>query len=60
MLSVSILGIKEKIRKNIKKLDKMNVDYFHIDIMDGIFVENTTWKYKEVKKITKHTNNNNR
>lgn len=55
MLSVSILGIKEKIRKNIKKLDKMNIDYFHIDIMDGIFVENTTWKYKEVSKILKNT-----
>jgi ribulose-phosphate 3-epimerase len=55
MLSVSILGIKEKIRKNIKKLDKMNIDFFHIDIMDGMFVENTTWKYKEVKKILKHT-----
>jgi len=55
MLSVSILGIKEKIRKNIKKLDKLNADYFHIDIMDGIFVENTTWKYKEISKILKHT-----
>lgn len=55
MLSVSILGIKEKIRKNIKKLDKMNIDFFHIDIMDGIFVENTTWKYKEVSKILKNT-----
>jgi ribulose-phosphate 3-epimerase len=55
MLSVSILGIKEKIRKNIKKLDKLNIDYFHIDIMDGIFVENTTWGYKEINKILKHT-----
>ena len=55
MLSVSILGIKEKIKKNIKKLDKMNIDYFHIDIMDGTFVENKTWKYKEIKKLIKHT-----
>ena len=55
MLSVSILGIKEKIRKNIKKLDKLNIDYFHIDIMDGIFVENTTWEYKEISKILRHT-----
>ena len=54
MLSVSILGIKEKIRKNIKKLDKLNIDYFHIDIMDGIFVENTTWEYKEISKILRH------
>lgn len=54
MLSVSILGIKEKIKKNIKKLDNLNIDFFHIDIMDGIFVENTTWEYKEIKKILKH------
>ena len=54
MLSVSILGIKEKIKKNIKKLDNLNIDFFHIDIMDGIFVENTTWEYKEIKKIVKH------
>ena len=55
MLSVSILGIKEKIRKNVKKLDKLNIDYFHIDIMDGKFVENTTWEYKEINKILRHT-----
>ena len=54
MLSVSILGIKEKIKKNIKKLDNLNIDFFHIDIMDGIFVENRTWEYKEIKKIVKH------
>ena len=55
MLSISILGIKEKIRKNIKKLDKMNIDFFHIDIMDGLFVENITWEFREIKKILKHT-----
>lgn len=54
MLSVSILGIKEKIKKNIKKLDNLKIDYFHIDIMDGIFVENITWEYKEIEKILKH------
>ncbi len=55
MLSVSILGIKEKIRKRIKKLDKMNIDYFHIDVMDGIFVENKTCEYKTIKKYLKNT-----
>ena len=54
MLSVSILGIKEKIKKNIKKLDNLKIDYFHIDIMYGIFVENITWEYKEIEKILKH------
>lgn len=56
MLSVSILGIKDKIKKNIKKLDNLNIDYFHVDIMDGIFVENKTWNYRTVKTVLKNTN----
>lgn len=55
MLSVSILGIKENIKENIEKLDKLNIDYFHIDIMDGIFVPNKTWKYDEIKKNLEQT-----
>lgn len=51
MLSVSILGIKEKINENIKKLDNLKIDFFHIDIMDGIFVSNKTWNYKEIEFI---------
>lgn len=54
MLSVSILGIKENIKENIQKLDNLNIDYFHIDIMDGKFVENKTWEYEEIKN---HLNN---
>ena len=56
MLSVSILGIKENIKENLKKLDKLNIDYFHIDIMDGKFVPNTTWKYNEIKQNLENTN----
>lgn len=55
MLSVSILGIKENISENIKKLDKLNIDYFHIDIMDGKFVSNKTWEYKEIEPLIKNT-----
>lgn len=55
MLSVSILGIKENVKENIKKLDKLDIDYFHIDIMDGIFVKNKTWKYNEVKDYLTNT-----
>lgn len=55
MLSVSILGIKENIKENIEKLDKLNIDYFHIDIMDGIFVPNKTWKYEEIKSYLSDT-----
>lgn len=55
MLSVSILGIKENIKENIKKLDNLNIDYFHIDIMDGIFVPNKTWEYNEISKYLEDT-----
>lgn len=55
MLSVSILGIKENIKDNIKKLDDLNIDYFHIDIMDGIFVPNKTWEYDEISKYLENT-----
>lgn len=51
MLSVSILGIKENFDSNIAKLDKLGVDYFHIDIMDGKFVNNTTWQYSDLKDV---------
>ena len=55
MLSVSILGIKENIKENIEKLDKLNIDFFNIDIMDGIFVPNKTWKYEEIKSYLSDT-----
>ena len=55
MLSVSILGIKENIKQNLNKLDNLNIDYLHIDIMDGIFVPNKTWEYEEIKEILKNT-----
>ena len=55
MLSVSILGIKENIKENINKLDNEKIDFFHIDIMDGKFVENTTWKYNEIKENLNNT-----
>jgi len=56
MLSVSILGIKENIRENIKKLDNLTIDYFHIDIMDGEFVQNKTWEYNEIGPLLEKTN----
>ena len=51
MLSVSILGIKDNFSSNIAKLDKLNIDFFHVDIMDGKFVNNTTWQYDDLKDV---------
>jgi len=53
MISVSILGIKEDIKNNINKLDKSNIDYFHVDVMDGIFVQNKTEDIIDILSETK-------
>ena len=55
-LGVSVLSIKDNFKENIKKLDACNFDYFHIDIMDGEFVENSTWNIDEVKEFTSNLN----
>lgn len=39
MISISILGIKDNLDK-IKEVDNLNPDYIHIDVMDGLFVNN--------------------
>lgn len=52
-LSVSILSMKNdiNIKENIKKLNNCNINFLHIDIMDGKFVKNSTWNCLDVKKI---------
>lgn len=46
-LSVSILNLKEK--SNIKKIEEHNPDFIHIDVMDGLFVDNVSFKYNDIK-----------
>ena len=41
-ISASYLGIKDNIKDNIKKLDNSNIDFIHMDVMDGIYVPNKT------------------
>ena len=41
-LSVSILNAKDK-EKTIKELNKTDISYFHIDVMDGKFVSQDTY-----------------
>ena len=54
-VSVSILSSSIKAEEITKKLDASSCNYVHIDIMDGKFVENKTWTYGEIKKITSYT-----
>ena len=54
-VSVSILSSTISGQDIVKKLDNTLSDYIHIDIMDGKFVENKTWTFSEIKKITSYS-----
>ena len=44
-VSTSILSIKEgEEQESFLKLETAKTDYFHIDVMDGKFVEKNTYK----------------
>lgn len=51
-ISASFLSIKDNLKENIKLLAKSNIDYLHLDIMDGVFVPNKTWNINEIKELT--------
>lgn len=55
MISASFLSIKDNIKDNIKKLDSTSIDMLHVDIMDGVFVENKTWSIDEVNTLLINT-----
>lgn len=57
-ISASFLSIKDNLKENIKLLSKSNIDYLHLDIMDGIFVPNKTWNIREIKELVKDININ--
>lgn len=42
-ISASFLSIKDNFKQNVIKLSNTNIDYLHLDIMDGKFVSNKTW-----------------
>ncbi len=50
-ISASFLSIKDNLKENINYLTKCDIDYLHLDIMDGIFVKNKTWDILEIKNL---------
>lgn len=54
-IAASFLDIKGPIQEEVTKLSNLDVDYLHLDVMDGIFVENKTFTYEEFSDITKNS-----
>ena len=54
-IAASFLDIKGPIQEEVTKLSNLDVDYLHLDVMDGIFVENKTFTYEEFSDITKYS-----
>ena len=53
-VSASFLSCKDLI-KDLVKLNETDVDYIHVDIMDGKFVKNKTMPFSEMRNIYKYT-----
>ena len=53
-VSASFLS-SDNIPRDLAKLNETDVDYIHVDVMDGKFVPNKTMPFREMKNIYKYT-----
>lgn len=53
-IAVSYLGVKN-IPNTLRELDKTDVDFIHVDVMDGKYVKNKTMSFSELSSIGYYT-----
>lgn len=54
-VAVSYLKSKYDLKTTIESIENTDADYIHIDVMDGIFVNNKTYLYNELESVLKDT-----
>ena len=55
-ISASLLSARDNLEKTIEEINDLDIDYIHLDIMDGEFVPNTSFTYEEIKIIASSVN----
>lgn len=54
-ISASLLSCRDNLENSVKELNDLDIDYIHLDIMDGEFVSNKSFTYEEIKKIVEYS-----
>jgi ribulose-phosphate 3-epimerase len=54
LVSASFLSSKD-IPKFLTKLNDTDINYIHVDVMDGVYVKNKTMPFREVRHISDYT-----
>lgn len=52
-ISASYLSIKDLSKEDIINLSESSIDFLHVDVMDGKFVQNKTMEIQEIEEILK-------
>lgn len=53
-VGVSFLTRDESLEETIKKIDESSADYIHVDMMDGVFVDEANYSVADLKKMFKN------
>lgn len=55
-ISASLLSARNNLKETLEEFNNLNVDYIHLDIMDGKFVSNNSFSEEEIDLIVNNSN----
>ncbi|MDD2203154.1 MAG: ribulose-phosphate 3-epimerase [Bacilli bacterium] len=54
MVKISVSVLSKNNRETIEKLNRTSIDYFHIDVMDGKFVDETNFSISKIEEVSNY------